>query len=126
MSKLNSTALISATFLSNPLADSLIIFEDGNCFLPADKHHADYHGRVNKTKGREVMREDYKESLETLAAEQLKSKAAAAKPITKTPKEAEEYKKDGLTPSTQEGINSEKGNSDAEVQEPEKSISKKK
>lgn len=76
--KINLIAIVSAAFLANPSADKLIVFDDGNCFLPEDKHHADYHGRKENKKGKDVNREDFEAGIKQLEDDQAAASAKLA------------------------------------------------
>jgi hypothetical protein len=59
----NLSAAIIAAFKANPTADKLLVTTDCNCFVEKDKHHAEYHSRVSKTKLIEVNRDEYASEL---------------------------------------------------------------
>lgn len=59
-------AAIANAFVQHTEEDTLLVTEDGNCFLPKDKSAAEYHGRSTKQKVNEVKRSEYLREIENI------------------------------------------------------------
>jgi len=67
---------IANAFVANPNADKILYTEDGNCFLPTDKGHADWHARSTKQTVLEAERDQYEEMIDNIDKVNAKLKQA--------------------------------------------------